>query len=132
MRCRAALYGASRQASPLCLLCLQLAWQQGETVAAAWSATAELLLHPHAWVRMAAGRLLGLAFAEPKIGECDCCTKPHMWVRVAAGYLLGLSSAVCAQPCSAVQSGLCWLQTAAGLILPPFSTKFINQLTLNA
>ena len=47
-------------------------------MAAAWATAAELLLHPHAWVRMAAGRLLGLAFAEPKIGNfCSvshCCT----------------------------------------------------------
>ena len=73
-----ALCGVCPEALPSCLSCLQLAWQQGEVVAAAWATAAELLLHPHAWVRMAAGRLLGLAFAEPKIGDfCSfsyCCT----------------------------------------------------------
>ena len=91
-------------------------------MAAAWAATAELLLHPHAWVRMAAGRLLGLAFAEPKIGEHNCCTKPHMWAHMAAGYLLGLCSAVCAELCFAIEAGLCVLQTAAKPILPPLMT----------
>lgn len=87
-------------------------------MAAAWAASAKLLLHPHAWVRMAAGRLLGLAFAEPKIGEQCCCTKPQAWVAMAAGSLLGLCSVVIAQPCSAVQPGLYLLQTAATPMLP--------------
>ena len=92
-------------------------------MAAAWAATAELLLHPHAWVRMAAGRLLGLAFAEPKIGEQNCCIKPQMCVRMASRSLLGLCCAVGAQPCSATQAGLYMLQIAAECMLSPLISK---------
>lgn len=36
---------------------------------AAWRAVAATGLHPHAWVRAAAARLLGAAFAHPRVGE---------------------------------------------------------------
>lgn len=40
---------------------------------AAWRAVAALGLHPHAWVRAAAARLLGAAFAHPRVGEPSLC-----------------------------------------------------------
>ncbi len=43
-------------------------WAAGPDVQALWLATGRLLLDRHAWVRRAAGRLLGAAFADAKIG----------------------------------------------------------------
>ena len=43
-------------------------WAAGADVQALWLAAGRLLLDRHAWVRRAAGRLLGSAFADAKIG----------------------------------------------------------------
>jgi hypothetical protein len=40
-----------------------------EAARAAWRAVVATGLHPHAWVRAAAARLLGAAFAHPRVGE---------------------------------------------------------------
>ncbi|KAK9818396.1 hypothetical protein WJX72_012002 [[Myrmecia] bisecta] len=45
----------------------QVGWQAGETVRQLWQAVSALLLHRHLWVRKAAARLMGLAFANVKL-----------------------------------------------------------------
>ncbi len=47
---------------------MQLHWHQGELVQGVWVAVAAQVLHSHLWVRGAAARLLGLAFADSSIG----------------------------------------------------------------
>ncbi len=46
----------------------EVRWAAGPDVQALWLAAGRLLLDRHAWVRRAAGRLLGAAFADAKIG----------------------------------------------------------------
>ena len=48
----------------------EVRWAAGEDVQALWLAAGRLLLDRHAWVRRAAGRLLGAAFADAQIGVC--------------------------------------------------------------
>jgi U3 small nucleolar RNA-associated protein 20 len=45
-----------------------LAWAAGPPARRCWAATQRLLLHRHAWVRAAAGRLVGAALASPAVG----------------------------------------------------------------
>jgi hypothetical protein len=42
---------------------------EADAARAAWRAVVATGLHPHAWVRAAAARLLGAAFAHPRVGE---------------------------------------------------------------
>ena len=53
-------------AAPQCL-----AWEMGAGVQGCWDAARALLLHRHAWVRKAAGRVVGAGLGEPTVG-------PHM------------------------------------------------------
>ena len=46
----------------------EVRWAAGPDMQALWLAAGRLLLDRHAWVRRAAGRLLGAAFADSKIG----------------------------------------------------------------
>ena len=48
---------------------MQLHWRQGGVVHESWGAVGRQVLHPHLWVRGAAARLLGLAFADAAICE---------------------------------------------------------------
>ena len=41
---------------------------EGDAAKDAWRAVVALGLHPHGWVRSAAARLLGAAFAHPRVG----------------------------------------------------------------
>jgi len=42
---------------------------EGAAAKSAWRATVALGLHAHGWVRTASARLLGSAFAHPRVGE---------------------------------------------------------------
>lgn len=54
---------------------MQVRWGgQRAEVRAVWLEVPRLLSHRHLWVRKAASRLLGLAFADPAIGEAHWCT----------------------------------------------------------
>lgn len=50
-------------AAPQCL-----AWNVGAGAQGCWSAARALLLHRHAWVRKAAGRVIGAGLGEPSVG----------------------------------------------------------------
>lgn len=67
--------------------CLQLQWEQGDSVQQVWVAVSCHVLHPHVWVRGIAARLLGLAFADDAIGafpsphwamQLPFCLRPHV------------------------------------------------------
>ena len=68
----------------------EVRWAAGAEVQALWLAAGRLLLDRHAWVRRAAGRLLGAAFADAKIGAfCQngvgsalqrTASRPEEWV----------------------------------------------------
>lgn len=47
----------------------EVRWSSGADAQGAWAAVGQLLLGRHAWLRGVAGRLMGLAFADPNIGE---------------------------------------------------------------
>ena len=47
----------------------EVAFEDSDSAADAWRSVPALGLHPHAWVRTAAARLLGAAFAHPCVGE---------------------------------------------------------------
>ena len=46
---------------------LQVAWQKGQQTRELWGLVVQLLAYPHAWVRKATGRLLGMLLATPKL-----------------------------------------------------------------
>ena len=50
------------------VLLVQVAWHKGGEVQQVWQSVVALLGYPHAWVRKATGRLLGLLLASPKLG----------------------------------------------------------------
>ena len=55
---------------------MQVAWQKGKEAQGVWQSVVGLMGYPHAWLRKAAGRLLGLLLVSPKLGDfyapCEC------------------------------------------------------------
>ena len=71
---------------------MQVQWRQGDVVREVWVAVSRQTLHPHMWVRGAAARLLGLAFADAAIGELfhwGCAISPGEWLQRPKGLASG-------------------------------------------